>query len=262
MTGTATHQDQVPAGTGTPSFRAAAASRRSRLADNGIVAAFALLVVALAVASPTFRTLDNVLNIGRQSAILAIAAFAMTFVVVAGSIDLSIGAVASAAGVVTALRLAAGHPAPLAPLAGLAVALAFGLLNAAVVVLGKVPSFIATLASFYDAQGLPLSLTDGQTIGFTAPGLREVFATGDVLGLPTPLLWAAAAFGVLWFVLHRTRFGTEVFATGGNQASARMLGLPVDRRRFAVLTLSGALMGLVAMILVGRIGNEIGRAHV
>ena len=230
-------------------------ARRSRVADNGILVAFALLVVGLVVASPTFRTLDNVLSVGEQSAILAIAAFAMTLVIVCGTIDLSVGAVASAAGVVCALRLAAGDPAWLAVLLTLLVAVGFGALNAAVVVVGRVPSFIATLATFYVAQGISLSLTGGQTVSFDAPGFRSTFATQDLLGVPVALAWAVLVFAVLGFLLHRSRTGAGLFAVGGDETSARMLGLPVDRGRFLVLTLSGALMALVAMILIARIGN-------
>ena len=228
---------------------------RSRIADNGILVAFALLVVGLVLASPTFRTLDNVLSVGEQSATLAVAAFAMTLVLVCGSIDLSVGAVASAAGVVAALRLSEGDPAWLAVLVGLLLATAFGALNAAVVVFGRVPSFIVTLATFYVAQGLSLSLTGGQTVSFDAPGFRSTFATADLLGVPVALAWAVLVLLALGFLLHRSRTGADLFAVGGDEASARMLGLPVDRGRFLVLTLSGALMGLVAMILIARIGN-------
>ncbi|MGF1647752.1 MAG: ABC transporter permease [Kineosporiaceae bacterium] len=229
--------------------------RRARLADNGIIAVFVVLVAALAVSNPTFRTLDNVVNIGQQSAILAIAAFAMTLVIIAGSIDLSIGAVASAVGVITAMRLAAGDSVPTAMAVGLAAAVAFGLVNATAVVVGRVPSFIATLATFYVAQGISLSLTGGQTIAFDADGFRAAFATGAPLGLPSPLWWALAAFAATFVLLHRSRFGLHVFAVGGDRASSAMLGLPVARVRFAVLAISGALMGIVGMILVARIGN-------
>jgi ribose/xylose/arabinose/galactoside ABC-type transport system permease subunit len=225
------------------------------VADNGILVAFALLVLGLAAASPTFRTLGNVLSIGEQSAILAVAAGAMTLVIISGTIDLSVGAVASAAGVVAALRLAAGDPAWLAVLLGLLVAVGFGALNAAVVVVGRVPSFIATLATFYVAQGVSLSLTGGQTVAFDAPGFRSTFATSDLLGVPVALAWAVLVLAGLGFLLHCSRTGAGLFAVGGDETSARMLGLPVDRARFLVLTLSGALMGLVAMILVSRIGN-------
>ena len=228
---------------------------RSRIADNGILVAFGLLVVGLTVASPTFRTLDNLLSVGEQSAILAVAAFAMTLVIICGTIDLSVGAVASAAGVVAALRLSAGDPPWLAVLLGLLVATGFGAINAAVVVVGRVPSLIATLATFYVAQGVSLSLTGGQTLSFDAPGFRSTFATSDLLGVPVALAWAVLVFAALGFLLHRSRTGAGLFAVGGDETSARMLGLPVDRGRFLVLTLSGALMGLVAMILIARIGN-------
>jgi ribose/xylose/arabinose/galactoside ABC-type transport system permease subunit len=228
---------------------------RSRVADNGILVAFALLVGGLMLASPTFRTLDNMFSVGEQSAILAVAAFAMTLVIVCGTIDLSVGAVASAAGVVAAMRLSAGDPPLLAVLVGLLVATGFGALNAAVVVVGRVPSFIATLATFYVAQGLSLSLTGGQTLPFDAPGFRSTFATADLLGVPVSLAWAVLVFLALGFLLHCSRTGASLFAVGGDETSARMLGLPVDRGRFLVLTLSGALMGLVAMILIARIGN-------
>lgn len=230
-------------------------SRRFSAADSGIYLAFVLLVVVLAFASPTFRTLDNLANIGAQSAILAIAAFAMTLVIVSGMIDLSIGAVASLAGVVTATRLAAGDPMLVAMFVGLVVAASIGALNGAVVVLGRVPSFIATLSTFYIAQGLSLSLTGGQTVTYANPEFRSILATGEAAGIPVAVYWAIGAGVLCWLVLHRTRAGADLFAIGGDSVSSRMLGLPVRRLRFLVLTGAGALMGLVGMILVARIGN-------
>ena len=224
-------------------------------ADGGIYIAFAVVVVVLSILSPSFLTIENLANIGAQSAILAIAAFAMTLVIVAGMIDLSVGAVASLAGVVTASRLAAGDPVLVAVTSGLLVGICIGALNGAVVVLGRVPSFIATLSTFYVAQGLSLSITGGQTISFVAPGFREVLATGGVLGLPSPVVWALVIGALCWVLLHRTQPGADIFAVGGNAQSSRMLGIPVKRLRFAILTGAGALMGIVGMILVARIGN-------
>ncbi len=231
--------------------------RRVRIsaADGGIYIAFALVVLALSILSPSFLTLENLANIGSQSAILAVAAFAMTLVIIAGMIDLSVGAVASLAGVVTASRLAAGDPVLLAVTSGLLVGICIGALNGAVVVLGRVPSFIATLSTFYIAQGLSLSITGGQTISFSAPGFRDALATGGVVSIPAPVIWALVIGVVCWVLLHRTQSGADIFAVGGNAQSSRMLGIPVKRLRFAILTGAGALMGLVGMILVARIGN-------
>ena len=228
--------------------------RRLRLADHGIHLAFALVVVGLLILSPAFRSPDNLLNIGRQSAILGIAAFAMTFIILAAEIDLSVGAVASASGVVAAMALAAGWGAGAVPLA-IVVGAGFGLLNGLLTVHANVPSFIATLVSFFIAQGLALTLTGGQTVLFEAAPFRAVFATGEAAGLRTAVIWLVAVFAVLWWLLHRTRFGAHVTAIGGSQASARMLGLPVDRMKITLFTMVGALMGLVGLILIARIGN-------
>lgn len=229
-------------------------TRRIGLAEAGIFLAFGFILLALLLWSPAFRTPENLLNVGRQVAILGIAAFAMTFVILAGEIDLSVGAVASASGVVAALALAAGWGWLAVPVA-LAVGAGFGLVNGLLAVHAVVPSFIATLVSYFIAQGVALTLTGGQTILFDAPNLRATFATGSLLGLNAAFLWLVAVFLALWWLLARTRFGAHVYAVGGGQASARMLGLAVDRIRIALFVLTGTLMGLVGLILISRIGN-------
>jgi len=229
-------------------------ARRAFWATSGIYIAFVLVVLALAIVSPAFRTPENLINIGRQIAILGIASFAMTFVILLGEIDLSIGAVASAAGVVSALALASGLGVWAIPI-GLAVGAGFGLLNGLLIVYVAVPSFIATLVSYFIAQGLALTLTTGQTIIFSADWFRTLFATGAFLDLRSAFLWLVATFVVLWWLLARTRFGAHVYAIGGGQDSARMLGLAVDRMKILVFTMAGALMALAGMILIARIGN-------
>lgn len=229
-------------------------TRRLSLADAGLTLAFGAILLALLIWSPAFRTPENLLNVGRQIAILGIAASAMTFVILAGEIDLSVGAVASASGVVAALALAAGWGWLAVPVA-VAAGAGFGLLNGLLTVYAVVPSFIATLVSYFIAQGLALTLTGGQTILFEAEALRAVFATGTFLGLNAAFLWLVAVFAVLGWLLSRTRFGAHVYAVGGGQGSARMLGIAVDRIRILLFALTGALMGLVGLILISRIGN-------
>lgn len=227
---------------------------RGNLADYGLVLAIILIVGGLMVLSPPFRDPENLIGIGRQVAILGIAAAAMTFVILSGEIDLSVGAVASAAAVVTAMALSQGWGVLAIPV-GLLVGAAFGLLNGLLIVHVAVPSFIATLVSFFIAQGVALTLTGGQTILFDAGWFRALFATGIVLGNRTAFWWLVIVALVLWWLLARTRFGSNTYALGGDAESASMLGLPVGRLRIAIFTLTGALMGLVGMILIARIGN-------
>jgi ribose transport system permease protein len=233
---------------------AATSTARGRIADYGIIIALAAVVLGMAILSPAFRTPENLIGIGRQVAILGIAASAMTLIILAAEIDLSVGAVASASGVVGALALAAGW-GPFAIPAAIATGAAFGLMNGLLTVHAAVPSFIATLVSFFIAQGVSLTLTGGQTILFDADWFRALFATGSVGPFLSSFLWCVAVFiGLLW-LQSRTRFGAHVKAIGGGADSARMLGLAVDRIRVTLFTLTGALMGLVGMILIARIGN-------
>ncbi len=227
---------------------------RGNLADYGLVLAVVLIVGALMVLSPAFRDPANLFGIGRQVAILGIAAAAMTFVILAGEIDLSVGAVASAAAVVTALALAGGYGVLAIPI-GLLVGAGFGFLNGLLVVYIAVPSFIATLVSFFIAQGVALTLTGGQTILYDADWFRALFATGEFLGNRSAFWWLVVVALVLWWLLARTRFGANTYALGGDAESSAMLGLPVGRLRIAIFTMTGALMGLVGMILIARIGN-------
>jgi ribose transport system permease protein len=228
--------------------------RRSLWANWGIVVALLAIVVAMSLLSPAFRSPDNLINIGRQVAILGIAAFAMTLVIILGEIDLSVGAVASAASVVTAMALAAGWGLWAVPVA-LLVGTGFGLMNGLLTVYAAVPSFIATLVSFFIAQGLALTLTTGQTILFSADWFRETFATGSLFGVRSAVIWLLLSFGALWWLLARTRFGAHLKAIGGGQESARILGLRVDRIKIVTFSLAGGMMGLVGMILIARIGN-------
>lgn len=227
---------------------------RANLADYGLVLAIILIIGGLMVLSPAFRDPENLIGIGRQVAILGIAAGAMTFVILSGEIDLSVGAVASAAAVVTAIALSQGWGVLAIPV-GLLVGGLFGLLNGLLIVHVAVPSFIATLVSFFIAQGVALTLTGGQTILFDADWFRTLFATGVLLGNRTAFWWLVVVALVLWWLLARTRFGSNTYALGGDAESASMLGLPVNRLRIAIFTMTGALMGLVGMILIARIGN-------
>lgn len=227
---------------------------RANLADYGLVLALVGVLAALMILSPAFRDPGNLIGIGRQVALLGIAACAMTFVILAGEIDLSVGAVASAAAVVTALALAAGYGVWAIPI-GILVGAGFGLLNGLLIVYIAVPSFIATLVSFFIAQGVALTLTGGETILFDADWFRALFATGDFLGNRSAFWWLVAVVLLMWWLLARTRFGAHTYALGGDAESAGMLGLPVAKLRIWIFTMTGALMGIVGMILIARIGN-------
>ncbi|MFP4310492.1 MAG: ABC transporter permease [Nitriliruptoraceae bacterium] len=231
------------------------ARNRRRIADNGIYVALVVLVIGFALLADAFLTPGNLANVGRQATLVLLAGYAMTFVIISGEIDLSVGANATFVGVVTATLLAQGTAVLPAVLAGLAVGAIIGAVNGALIVGAKLPAFIVTLGAFYTLQGLARFLTGGTTVLYDAEGFRYLFANGSVLGIPFPVVLVVVVGVAGYALLRHTRFGSNVYAVGGDAISAQMVGLPVARTRFLVFTLAGALMGLAAMGPIARVGN-------
>lgn len=233
---------------------ASQAARRLGAELEVVFAAGVLLTlgVALTFASPYFLTSQNISNLLEQTAVLAIVAFGMTAVIVAGHFDLSVGSGVALVGVVAALTMIHTGSITLGVLAGIGAGCGIGLVNGIVVTVFRVPSFIATLAMLVMARGAALAITDGQTqIGFP-PGLAS-FITSSFLGVRIAV-WIALAVLVFFFVLMRyTRLGVQLYAVGGNPVAARLSGLPVARVQTAAFVLSGFAVGVAGIVLVGRL---------
>ncbi|WP_207483793.1 ABC transporter permease [Arenibaculum pallidiluteum] len=232
------------------------ADRRARvwsgLARQGVLAALLLLILFGALRYENFLGAYNVLSVLRYNSMFALVALGMCFVIMTGGIDLSVGAVAAMASVVSALLSPLGLTPAL--LGGVGAGLLAGLLNGLVIVrLGILP-FIATLATMLAAQGTALLLADNQSVSVSWDGLFVELGQGDLLGLPIPALLAAAAFALGSVMLNYTGFGRTVLAIGDNEEAARLMGLPVDRVKLGVYALSGALAGLAGVVLASQFG--------
>jgi len=223
------------------------------LANNGALVGLVVLCLALFIATPDFLTGQNLLNIGIQVSTVAVLAFGMTFVIVAGGIDLSVGAVAALAAMVSSwLFVSAGLPGWLTLLGGLATGLLAGMVNGLANAYGKLPSFIATLAMLSVARGLTLVISDGRPIK-TAP---EVSFLGGNLGpVPMPIVVLVLSALVASFVLNRTVIGRSMYAVGGNAEAARLSGLPVKRILVTVFALAGLFAALAGLLLAGRLDS-------
>lgn len=210
------------------------------------------LGIALSFASPYFLTSRNISNLLEQTAVLAIVAFGMTAVIVAGHFDLSVGSGVGLVGVVCALTMIHTDSITLGVLAGIGAGCGIGLVNGIVVTTFRVPSFIATLAMLVMARGAALAITDGQTlIGF--PEGLATFVSSSFLGVKISI-WTALAVLVLFFLVMRyTRLGVQLYAVGGNAVAARLSGLPVGRVQTAAFVLSGFAVGIAGVVLVGRL---------
>ncbi|HEY9133119.1 MAG TPA: ribose ABC transporter permease [Dyella sp.] len=212
-----------------------------------------LLFVVLSILSPDFLIAGNLLTVLRQVSINALIAFGMTFVILTGGIDLSVGALLALAGAVTADTMAAGHGMGLAIAAGLGTGLLLGLVNGALVSWGRVAPFIATLGMMTLVRGLTLSYTQGRPIGVENPGFA-LLGDGYVAHLvPIPVIWMFALFAISGFLLRGTVLGRHVVAIGGNEEAARLSGVRVPSIKLAVYGLSGLLSAFAGIVLTSRL---------
>ena len=218
----------------------------------GVAIVLALLIVGFSLANPNFATPGNIANLLVQSTLLTLLALPTTVVIMTEGLDLSIGAVLTLASIALALTVVATGSAALGMLAGLAVGLGFGLLNGVLVASLNLPPFIATLGTLGIAQGLSLVVTDGQSVVGIPSSIERIYS-GTLLGIPVPILLAAAAYGVVHVLLYRTRFGVAVFALGGNREALRLAGVSDRAMLVAVYALSGLIAGFAALLMTARL---------
>ena len=212
------------------------------------------LLVIFSIFGEGFATLPNILNVGVQSSVLLLLALPMTLIIMTEGLDLSMGAVLSLAGVVLATLLMNGRSLTAAIAAAAGVGLAFGIANGFFVVTLGLPPFVATLGTLGIAQGLALVLTGGQSVVGIGDALPALYAR-EPLGIPFSIWIAGTAFLVFRFALTRTRFVSYVSAIGGNREALVLAGVRANTYHVAVYAIGGAMVGLAALLLTGRISS-------
>ena len=222
---------------------------------SGVLLGVAALFVFFSLATPVFFNVNNFINIGQQSAVLAVAAFAMTFIILSGEIDLSIGAAGAIAGVLAAMALRDGLPLPLALLIGLGTGVSIGLLNGFITVQFGVPSFIVTLGVASIARAISRTITQNRPVSVLDETYLSLFSDTRLLGLPINVWYVGLLFALLYVLLMRTPFGVSVFAVGGNRQAARLSGIPAARVKIMVFVLAGALVGFAGILQSARLGS-------
>lgn len=218
------------------------------------IATFGLVLLVAAVVTPTFYRLTNLQNLSYQFAFLAVVSLGQLIVIIAGGIDLSVGAVMSAALIV--LVHVAGKPGGVVVAGLLAVVgatLAIGVINAALVTIRKVPAILATLGTLVLLNGVVLWITEGRSRGRVPDAIIPLGAK-KALGIPIPLIVALIVAGLVWFALQRTVYGRSLFAAGSNSAAAGLSGVPV-RSVVGVAFVGCSLLAMLAgLMLAGFIG--------
>lgn len=212
-----------------------------------VYVAFVVLCVVFSMLSPYFLTPENLRIILLQGATTGVVACGLTYLIIAGDIDLSVGSMYALGATIGAVLLEHHWNPGGAVAAVLGIGLLLGATNGVLSVFAGLPSFLVTLGTLGVGSGLALILTQTRAVPIGSDSFNGLFG-GTVAGIPAPILWAAAVALVAWFVLSRTVFGRYVMAVGGNPETSRLMGLPVSRVRFAnflICSVSAALAGLI-----------------
>jgi ribose transport system permease protein len=220
----------------------------------GVAIVLVVLCVFFGLTSPGFTTPANIANILSQSTILLLLALPMTVIIMTEGLDLSIGAVLTFASIMLAVTVLATGSVTLAFLAALAVGLCFGLGNGVLIAAFDIPPFITTLGTLGIAQGLSLLVTEGQSVVGIPPSIEHIYS-GTVAGIPWPIVIAALAYLVTYVLLYHTRFGTYVFALGGNREALRVAGISVRGMLVRVYAFGGVMAGFAALLMTARLNS-------
>ncbi len=221
----------------------------------GSLLVLAVMVTVMAFLSPNFLTIANLFNISRQIAVMSIVAAGMTFVIISGGIDLSVGSNVALSGIVLSwLIQTAGFSIGSAVLSGLIVALLIGLLNGSLIAKLKIPFFIVTLATMVIARGLCFIITGGFPISQLGERFQQI-GRGYFGPMPIPVIIMLLVYAVAFTILQRMRFGRYVYALGGNETAARLAGIRLDRVKIAIYGICGACSGVASLILTSRMNS-------
>ena len=224
----------------------------SLLSSQGVLIALALLILFGWLRYDNFLGLFNISTVLRYNSMFALVALGMSFVIMTGGIDLSVGSTAALGSVVSAMLSPYGML--IGTLGGVAAGLCVGLLNGFIIVRLRILPFIATLAAMLAANGSALLLAKDQTVSVSYDGTFVNLGQGDLYNIPIPALIAVLAYLIGSIVLNFTSTGRTVLAIGGNEDASRLMGLPVNRVKFLVYVLSGGLSGLAGVILASQFG--------
>ncbi len=217
-----------------------------------------LLVVVISVLRPRFISAANLRNVIRIASINGLLAIGMTFVILTGGIDLSVGAVMGCAGMYSAYFAQAvkGYPPIVAVLIGLLIGLGFGLFNGWIIAYLKVPAFVGTLGSMSIASGLTFLLTDAKPIPNLSEGFKKM-GGGNLGMIPIPIMMMSVVLLVCFALLYKTRYGRYIFAVGGNLNAAHVSGIDTKKIIGSVYVIAGVLSAFAGIITTARVTSGV-----
>ena len=219
----------------------------------GILSVLVLLCVIVSIATSKFLKPNNLISVLRQISINTYIALGMTLIIILGHIDLSVGAIVAMSGTLTVgFIVTQGLPIPVAILLGILLGMAAGMISGMIVTYFRVPAFIITMAMMNVCSGVAYVYSGGQATRinddfFSAIGTGYLFNT-----IPLPVVYMIILIIVISFLLGKTKFGTYIYAIGGNREAARLSGVPIKKVEIAVFTISGVLSAFAGLVLCSR----------
>lgn len=215
-----------------------------------------ILFIIIASLNSSFLEISNLKNLLRQVSINAIIAFGMTFVILTGGIDLSVGSILALSSAVMANFIVGGMNPELAIIVSAIFGLILGGINGLVITFGRVAPFIATLATMTIYRGATLVFTNGNPIsGLTTDKTFHAFGQGNLLDIPIPAITMIISFLILWFVLSKTSFGRKTYAVGGSEKVSFIAGIKINRVKIVAYALTGLLCALAGAIITSRLNS-------
>jgi ribose/xylose/arabinose/galactoside ABC-type transport system permease subunit len=224
--------------------------------EGTLAAIFVVLFVALAISTKGFLTVDNLSNLVRQTAVYGIVALGMTFVIISGGIDLSVGSVVGFSGIVVAMMMRGGYSISLSIALSIIVSVCFGILNGVMIYDGKVPPFIATLGTMAILRGVTMLISNAAMIS----GLPKAFlnfSQKTILGIPSLFVVWLIVIIISMFILSKTIFGRNVYAIGSNVEVARLSGINIRVNRYAIYGVCALLSAMAGILMTSRLANGI-----
>ena len=225
----------------------------NNIRQYGLLIVFGIICLIISLITPQFLTVSNLTIIVTQVSINALLAFGVTFVIITGGIDLSLGSIVAVTGVTSAmLAHPDSYPVLIPIVMGLLAGLLMGVFNGFIITKSKIAPFIVTLGTMTIGRGLALILSDGRPVSNLSDSFNYL-GSGTIFGIPILILIFILVFALCSIILSKTILGRHIYAIGGNEQAARASGINIDRVKLSVYSISGLLAGLAGILLASRI---------
>ncbi|MDR3336161.1 MAG: ABC transporter permease, partial [Treponema sp.] len=222
--------------------------------ESSIIIVLVVYMIIVSLVNPTFISGANLFNVLRSTGFTLITVVGMTFVLITGGLDLSVGSMLALGGIVTGIACRAGLPVPVAVLLGICMGAIIGFLNGFIIVRAGIPPLMVTLGMQYAAKGLVSVLTKGVPIYPLPDGFKAIERLRP-LGIPMVVIFALLVAVAGHVILSHTEFGRSIFALGGNEEAARISGIRTKRTKLLVYVVTSTLAAIVGIFMSARLGS-------